>query len=180
MRSRWLTWYVTRSAVSTIQWSIGQQWTSQNLRCELIKKFICSLVEIANCQQIKKYATQPLCYLARLLHSFRCFVALMSSSAWCVTVCVRCECMVLSKINELTVRRVNKKLRDAILTCAQKLTWVGLIYRTEPTTEKWKTEKTKKKETDMLRSIGRQSGNPCSQSYHIISEIYSAPITKRT
>ena len=114
------------------------------------------------------------------LHSSRCFAALMSSSAWCVTVCVRCECMVLSKINELTVRRVNKKLRDAILTCAQKLTWVGLIYRTEPTTETWKTEKTKKKETDMLRSIGRQSGNPCSQSYHIISEIYSAPITKRT
>jgi len=34
--------------------------------------------------------------------------------------------------------------RDAILTCAQKRTRVSLIYRTEPTTEKWKTEKRKK------------------------------------
>ena len=28
----------------------------------------------------------------------------------------------------------------------------------EPTTEKWKTEKLKRKKTDMLRSIGKQSG----------------------
>jgi len=34
-------------------------------------------------------------------------------------------------------------IRDAILTCAPKPTRVSLIYRTEPTTEKWKTEKTK-------------------------------------
>jgi len=32
-------------------------------------------------------------------------------------------------------------IRDAILTCAQTLTRVSLIYRTEPTTKKWKTEK---------------------------------------
>ena len=32
-------------------------------------------------------------------------------------------------------------IRDAILTCAQKLTCVSLIYHTEPTTKKWKTEK---------------------------------------
>ena len=32
-------------------------------------------------------------------------------------------------------------IRDAILRCAQKLTWVSLIYHTEPTTKKWKTEK---------------------------------------
>ena len=35
-------------------------------------------------------------------------------------------------------------IRDAILTCARKPTWVSLIYRTEPTTKKCKTEKTKK------------------------------------
>ena len=35
-------------------------------------------------------------------------------------------------------------IRDAILTCVQKLTWVSLIYRKEPTIKKWKTEKTKK------------------------------------
>jgi len=50
-------------------------------------------------------------------------------------------------------------IRDAILTCAQKPTWVSLIYRTEPTTKKWKTEKKLKSEkTYMLRSIGKQSG----------------------
>jgi len=50
-------------------------------------------------------------------------------------------------------------IRDAILTCAQKLTRVSLIYRTEPTTKKWrKQEKNKKVQTDMLRSTGNQSG----------------------
>jgi len=34
--------------------------------------------------------------------------------------------------------------RDAISTCAQKPTRVSLIYRTEPTTNKWKTEKLKR------------------------------------
>ena len=36
-------------------------------------------------------------------------------------------------------------IRDAILTCDRKPTWVRLIYRTETTTEKWKTEKLKSK-----------------------------------
>ena len=35
-------------------------------------------------------------------------------------------------------------IRGAILTCAQTLTWVSLVYRTEPTTKKWKKWKTKK------------------------------------
>jgi len=34
----------------------------------------------------------------------------------------------------------------------------GLIYRTETTTKKWKTEKLRSKKTDMLRNIGKQSG----------------------
>ena len=37
-------------------------------------------------------------------------------------------------------------IRDAILTCVQKLTRVSLIYRTKPTTKKYKTEKLKSKE----------------------------------
>jgi len=37
----------------------------------------------------------------------------------------------------------NNTIRDAILTCAQKLTRVSLIYRTEPTTKKWKQRNTK-------------------------------------
>ena len=40
-------------------------------------------------------------------------------------------------------------IRDAILTCARKPTWACLIYRTETTTKKCKTEKV---QTDMLRS----------------------------
>ena len=49
-------------------------------------------------------------------------------------------------------------IRDAILMCARKLTWVSLIYRMEPYTEKWKQNITKEQKTDMLRSIGTQSG----------------------
>ena len=32
------------------------------------------------------------------------------------------------------------------------------IYRTEPATERWKAQNLKVKKTDMLRSIGKQSG----------------------
>jgi len=35
---------------------------------------------------------------------------------------------------------------------------VSLIYRTETTTEKWKTEKLKRKKTDVVRSVSKQSG----------------------
>ena len=49
-------------------------------------------------------------------------------------------------------------IRDAVLTCAQKLTRVSLIYHTEPTTKSGKTEKVKIKKMDMLRSIDKQSG----------------------
>jgi len=34
----------------------------------------------------------------------------------------------------------------------------GVIYRTDPTTKTWKTEKLESKKTDMLRSVGEQSG----------------------
>jgi len=44
------------------------------------------------------------------------------------------------------------------LTSDQKSTRVGFIYSTEPTTEKWKNGKKTEKTTDMLRSIGKQSG----------------------
>ena len=36
-------------------------------------------------------------------------------------------------------------IREAILTCAQKLTKVSLIYRTETKTRKWKNEEVKSK-----------------------------------
>jgi len=47
-------------------------------------------------------------------------------------------------------------IREAILTCAQKLTYVSLIL-TEPTTKKVE-EKNEEVKTDMLRGIGKQSG----------------------
>ena len=50
---------------------------------------------------------------------------------------------------------------DAILTCSQKLTWASLIYRTEQTTKRSETKS--KKKTDMLKSIGKQSGE-CIES----------------
>ena len=43
-------------------------------------------------------------------------------------------------------------------TCARKPTRVSLIYRTEPTTKKCKTEKNYKVKTDMLKSNSKQSG----------------------
>ena len=48
---------------------------------------------------------------------------------------------------------------DAILTCARKPTLVSLIYRTETTTKKCKTEKLKRKKTDMLRSNNKSLAN---------------------
>ena len=53
-------------------------------------------------------------------------------------------------------------IRDAILTCARKPTRVSLIYRTEPTTKKCKTEKLKVK-TDMLTSNSKSLWN------HVVS-----------
>jgi len=46
--------------------------------------------------------------------------------------------------NNLGSRQIGLRydtIRDAILTCARKPTWVSLIYRTAPTTKKCKTEK---------------------------------------
>ena len=50
--------------------------------------------------------------------------------------------------------------QDAILTCAQKLTWAGLIYRTEPTTRSGKQKKVIWSEV-LVNSLG----NPWSQSW---------------
>jgi len=63
------------------------------------------------------------------------------------------SCGVSSMALQRTIRY--DTIRDAILTCARKPTWVSLIYRTEPTTKKCKTEKLKSK-TNMLRR--KQSG----------------------
>ena len=51
-------------------------------------------------------------------------------------------------------------IRDAILTCARKPTWVSLIYRTKPTTKKCKNRKTKSRK-QICSEIS--SENPCSE-----------------
>ena len=67
---------------------------------------------------------------------------------------------------EVTTDRLrNDTIRYAILTCAQKLTWVSLIYRTEPTTKKWKTEKLKSKKRICSEVSVNSPGNPWSQSW---------------
>ena len=55
-------------------------------------------------------------------------------------------------------------IQDAILTCVWKPTWVSLIYRTEPTTKKYKTEKLKSKKRICSEVTVNSLGNPCSQS----------------
>jgi len=55
-------------------------------------------------------------------------------------------------------------IRDAILTCARKPTWVGLIYSTETATKSLK-QKNQKVTTDMLRSKINSQGNPFNQSW---------------
>ena len=49
-------------------------------------------------------------------------------------------------------------IRDAILTCARKPTWLGLIYPTETTTKNCKTEKLKSK-SRYVRSNSKSLGN---------------------
>ena len=56
-------------------------------------------------------------------------------------------------------------IRDAILTCARKPTWVSLIYLTEPTTKKWKTEKLKRKKRICSGVSVNSAGNARSQSW---------------
>ena len=56
-------------------------------------------------------------------------------------------------------------IQDAILTCAWKPTWVSLIYRTEPTTKKWKTEELKSRKWICSEVTVNSPGNPCSRSW---------------
>ena len=54
-------------------------------------------------------------------------------------------------------------IRDAILTCAQKPTWVSLIYHTEPTTKK--LEKLESRKQICSEITVNSLGNPCSKSW---------------
>jgi len=55
-----------------------------------------------------------------------------------------------ARIHSAAVRRYDT-IRDAIFTCAQKLTRVSLMYRTEPSTKKWGKEKKLKSQNGLAR-----------------------------
>jgi len=56
-------------------------------------------------------------------------------------------------------------IRDAILTCARKPSWVSLIYRTETTTKKCKNRRTKSRKQICSEITVNSLGNPCSESW---------------
>jgi len=58
-------------------------------------------------------------------------------------VTLNCSCLVC--IHLAVIGLYYDTIRDAILTCARKPTWIALIYRTETTTKNCKTEKLKSK-----------------------------------
>jgi len=59
----------------------------------------------------------------------------------CTVPASSCTPQSLSEKYPLCSANVQHTIRDAILTCARRPTWVSLIYRTETTTKKCKTEK---------------------------------------
>ena len=67
-----------------------------------------------------------------------------SSNEACVYT-VQCNLQQSGRLQQGTKWEVHT-IRNAIyIPCAQSLTWVSLIYRTQPTTKKWKTRKLKSK-----------------------------------
>jgi len=54
-------------------------------------------------------------------------------------------------------------IRDAILTCARKPTWLSLIYRTQPTTKKCKNRTTKSRKQICSEITVNSPGNPFSE-----------------
>ena len=70
------------------------------------------------------------------------------------------ETITITTITNDTIRY--DTIRDAILTCARKPTWVSLIYRTETTTKNCNTEKLNSK-SRYVRSDSKSLGN------HVVS-----------
>ena len=63
------------------------------------------------------------------------------------------------------VRTYDTRCYFGVMACTQKLTWVSLIYHTEPTAKKWKAEKLKSTERIRWEVSVNGSGNPGSQSW---------------
>ena len=73
--------------------------------------------------------------------------------------------LLLLSMDGMSRRTRYDTIRDAVLTCARKPTWVSLIYRTETTNKKWRTEKLKSKKWICAEVTLNSLGNPWSQSW---------------
>jgi len=67
-------------------------------------------------------------------------------------------------------------IQDAILMCAQKLTLVNLIYRTEPKTKKWKKEELKSKKR-ICSEVGLSVNSPWKSVESVLSLLYCSEIS---
>ena len=101
-----------------------------------------------------------LCLFVLLLQYSRNYLKGVTRSAFLHMLLLHSDIAIYNVVGCLSVIRIrHDTIRDAILTCARKPTWVSLIYRTETTTKKCKTEKKlKSKGQNMLRSNSKQSG----------------------
>ena len=139
--------------LTKVGWTCPPQsspWRRPCARCDPLQDFLVGLQINSDGSRIYRWATMTYFRLITVLAGFRRhpvrktlrnYATVTSLNYALLSNTIRCD-----------------SIRDAILTCAQKLTWVSSIYRTEPNSQKWKTEKLKTKITDMPRSIGKQSG----------------------
>ena len=100
-----------------------------------------------NCN-IEAYNEHKLYCILNSIWKLCCFTFKTNSSSLWVNETSNC---ILSK---------NDTIRDAILSCARKPTWVSLIYHTEPTTKKCKNRKTKSRKQICSEITVNSPGNP--------------------
>jgi len=118
------------------------------------------------------------CHTCRHISVFRAIIALLSAVVWKVSTLTKNPRENLFKNLENSLKYVRMRssavfadrhlvsslllrydtilydtIRDAILTCARNPTWVSLIYRTESTTKKCKTEKLKSKKNRICSEV---------------------------
>jgi len=80
--------------------------------------------------------------------------------------------LLLQPIGRTKRKQLYDTIRDAVLTTAQKLTWVSLIYRTEPTSNKRKTDKSTNDDARNCVSVN-SLWNEWSQSWRRAGKMFS-------
>jgi len=139
-RQRWLyaVWFLQRDQIAgTCQESGGKDLWAQNSAAE---------IEIDDMQLgfMKGKGTTDATVIPMLKYKSISRAVWLStpSERLCSTEDVISLCDITHQHNLL---KRDATIRDAFLTCSQKLTWVRLIYCTEPTTNKWKKKQKNKK-----------------------------------